>query len=728
MTRSIWRLSHLSLALVASLFLILASISGIFLAYEPIQKQSKANFKSEWNNVELSKVIDSLQTKYLEVTSIEKDQNGFFIASVLTEEGEFETFQINPITGEKSGDIIKQSKFYEWMTTFHRSLFLDTLGRFFVGVTAVILLLISISGIILIIQRTKSIKSLFDKVEKTLGVRFYHIVFGRLAFIPLLLISITGGYLFLQRFDIIKKEETPTLIVDVEKKISNAEKIDFNKLKIGDLKKIEFPFSPDEEDYFIFQTSESEIAVHQYDQTILAKVDYPKTTIFTELSLNLHTGRTNSVWAFILGLSSISILYFIYSGIKMFILSLKGRIKNKFKAEESEILILTGSETGNTLVYSKLVYKQLIDKGYKVFITELNQYKPSDSYKQVIIFTSTYGNGDAPNNGNKFLQKWKNQPLKQDFNYSIVGFGSLAYKEFCQFANEINDAIKVHPNAREITPLVKIHNQSYHSLKTWAQNWNSKSGYHLELPVSFESKKLPLKDFIVHDKTTVKENDNETFTLKLTLNNKTSYQSGDLIVFYPPSDPYERMYSIGKLNNEELIISVKKHELGICSNYLDSLQKNQTVQAAIKRNSDFQYNNSKPAIFIGNGTGMGPFLGMITENKHKKHINLYWGGRTKVAYSLYENHLNKSLENKSLTSINIALSRESTRKEYVGDLIQRDGKEIINQLKQGAIIYICGSLAMQQDILKELDTACNQFSKKSLNYFQKKKQIKMDCY
>lgn len=142
MTRSIWRLSHLSLALVASLFLILASVSGIFLAYEPIQNKTKTVFSSEWNTTPLSVSIDSLQSKYLEVTTVEKDVNGFFVAAVLTEEGDFETFQINPKTGEKSGEINKQSKFYEWMTSFHRSLFLDTLGRFFVGLTAVILFLL----------------------------------------------------------------------------------------------------------------------------------------------------------------------------------------------------------------------------------------------------------------------------------------------------------------------------------------------------------------------------------------------------------------------------------------------------------------------------------------------------------------------------------------------------------------------------------------------------------
>ncbi len=728
MTRSIWRLSHLSLALVASLFLILASVSGIFLAYEPIQNTARSNFSPGWDATPLASSIDSLRSRYLEVTTVEKDANGFYNASVLTEEGEFETFRINPETGEKSGEITKQSEFYEWMTSFHRSLFLDTLGRFFVGLTAVILFFIAVSGMILVIQRTKSLRALFDKVEKTLAVRFYHIVFGRLAFIPIVIISLTGGYLFLQRFEIIKARETPPLTVDYDNPPKNPEQLDFSTLTMGEIKKIEFPFSPDEEDYYIIQTNEREIAVHQYDYTILAQVDYPTTTILSNLSLDLHTGRTSNWWATILGIACLSILYFIYSGFKMAILSLRGKTKNKFKLDESEILILTGSETGNTLAYAKLVYQHLVQQGHKVFLSELNTYKPSDSIRQLIIFTSTYGTGDAPANASKFIQKWKAHPLKQEIKYSIVGFGSLAYPDFCKFALDLEHELSRFPNAKALIPLVKIHNQSYHSLKTWATDWNTASGYPLELPAGIQSKKLPLKPFLLEKKQTVSDQGNKTFTLHLKSKQGVSFRSGDLLAVYPPEDPYERFYSIGKISNDELIISVKKHAFGNCSNYLDQLDLNTTIEAAVKVNKDFHYNPSRPAVLIGNGTGMGPFLGMVAENRNKKPMHLYWGGRTRQSYSLYEHHLQGFSGDGTLISLNLAFSRETGQKNYVGDLIKRDGQQVAGLLKKGAVVYICGSLAMQQDVLDELEQACRTFAKKSLNHFQKRGQVKMDCY
>lgn len=726
MTRSIWRLSHLSLALVASLFLILAAISGIFLAYEPIQNRTQSMFSSEWDETSLAACIDSMRSKYLETTSIEKDANGFYVASVLTEEGEFETFQINPKTGQKSGEVTKQSEFYEWMTTFHRSLFLDTLGRFFVGLTAVILFFIAVSGIILVIQRTKSLRALIDKVEKSLNVQFYHIVFGRLAFIPIVIISLTGGYLFLQRFEIIKAQEVQPLNVNFEEPIQHPDKLDFKQITLGEIKKIEFPFSPDEEDYFILQTEDREVAIHQYDYTILAQVNYPTTTILSNLSLNLHTGRTNVVWSVVLGIACLSILYFIYSGFKMTILSSRGKTRNKFKQDESEILILTGSENGNTPRHAKLVYHQLVAKGYKVYLTELNKYKPSDSIRQLIIFTSTYGTGDAPANASRFIKKWKANPILQEFHFSVVGFGSLAYPDFCQFAVRLDDLLKETGNARPVLPLVKIHNQSYHSVKTWGLDWSNATGYLLELPASVEVRKMPLKRFLLIEKQTIIEQNTETFTLKLRPIGKVTAQSGDLLVVYPPKDPYERFYSIGK-SGDDFIISVKQHDLGICSAYLNELEINTELEAAVKSNQSFHYNASKPAILVGNGTGMGPFLGMVAENKRNLEMHLYWGGRTQQSYALYEPYLKQFVDNGRL-QIHLAFSRETEQKMYVGDLIRRDGEKLVQLMKKGAIIYICGSLNMQQDVLDELEKACRKNEGKSLNSFQKKGQVKMDCY
>lgn len=728
MARSIWRWSHLILALVASSFLILSAISGFFLALESIYKKVNQQSFDRWKEISVDECIETLTSKYFEVTSLEKNEEGVFIASVLTDDGEFLTIPINPETGEKVGKVVEQNSFFEWMTTFHRSLFLDTTGRFLVGFVSILLILITISGLILIFQRSKSFKSFFNRVEKTTRVNYYHVILSRFFFIPILIISITGGYLFLQRFEVIKEEQSEPLVVNLEAKSSNKEKIDFSTLYLGDIDKIEFPFSPDEEDYFILYTPDGEMAVHQYNFNVLGKVDYSNSIILKRLSLVLHTGSSNTIWAFILGVASLSVLYFIYSGLKMFFLKRKGKIKNNYKLSEAEVLLLVGSESGSTLHLAKLFFESLISNGTKVFFAEMNDYKPSENIKDVVVFTATYGLGEAPANSNQFLAKWNYHPLQQKFNYSIVGFGSLNYPDFCQFAIDVQNTLKASNNANQLVPLVKIHNQSYHSFKNWATSWEKASGYEFSIPASIVRKKLPLHQFKVIHKQSIIEDDEETFTLTLKRTGNFTFESGDLLAIYPTSDPVERLYSIGKLNDMDLIISVKKHKQGVCSNFLASLDVGATLEAGIKQNKDFHFNDKKPSVFIGNGTGIAPFLGMIANNAKKQEVHLYWGGRTKKSYGLYEEIVGNNLEIKHLVSTQLAFSRETDQKVYVGDLLLRDASTISQLLKKDGVLYICGSLEMQQSVLETLELICNDFTNKSLSYYQQKGRIKMDCY
>ena len=89
------------------------------------------------------------------------------------------------------------------------------------------------------------------------------------------------------------------------------------------------------------------------------------------MSLDLHTGRASIFWAFILGLASLNILFFIYSGFAMTLKRRASRIKNKFKAEESKYILLVGSENGSSLRFANAILKQLIDQGEKAHLTRI---------------------------------------------------------------------------------------------------------------------------------------------------------------------------------------------------------------------------------------------------------------------------------------------------------------------------------------------------------------------
>ena len=77
MTISIWRYSHVTLAISSFIFILIASVTGIILAFEPISKQLEPYRIQHTENTSLSTTITSLKKRYDDIVSIEIDRNNF---------------------------------------------------------------------------------------------------------------------------------------------------------------------------------------------------------------------------------------------------------------------------------------------------------------------------------------------------------------------------------------------------------------------------------------------------------------------------------------------------------------------------------------------------------------------------------------------------------------------------------------------------------------------------
>ncbi|MEL6718394.1 MAG: hypothetical protein AAFP82_06745, partial [Bacteroidota bacterium] len=114
---NIWRYSHFALAVSSSIFVLLATVTGIFLAFEPVEKELQPFKVKGASELNLAQVIDTLQTKYDEILTLEVDANQFVVVDVFSMEEDLSgKFYINPFTGEKIGDIPEKRPIYEFMT------------------------------------------------------------------------------------------------------------------------------------------------------------------------------------------------------------------------------------------------------------------------------------------------------------------------------------------------------------------------------------------------------------------------------------------------------------------------------------------------------------------------------------------------------------------------------------------------------------------------------------
>ena len=731
MTISIWRFSHLTLAISAALFIIVASITGIILAFEPISNKINPYNVVDTNTISIAETITALENEYDETITINVDENDFVIAAIITKEGKSETFYINPKTGKKVGNLIEKSPLFEFATNLHRSLFLKTTGRFIIGFVSFLLFLIATTGTILIVKRQGGFKKIFSKVVKENFNQYYHIILGKWFLIPIAIITLTGVYLSLEKFSLLPKNKTIHEKIAQNTSSLKLKPTDFEifkTTKLSDITALEFPFSSDEEDYFNITTVNKEFAIHQYNGTIITQKEQDLVSLGSYYSLILHTGKGSIIWSLVLLLSCFAILFFIFSGFSMTLQRRKSKttITNKFTKDEAEFIMLVGSETGSTFNFANAFYNALLKIDKKVFITTLNEYTTYKEAKNIIIFTATYGDGEAPINANKFIELSNKINQQKILKFAVVGFGSKAYPEFCKFAILAHANLQIHEKFIPTLPVYKIDNQSFEPFKIWVKQWCFNN--QLVLNIHEEDIKKTSKEnipFKVLEKTNL--NVDDTFLLKIKPTKKVKFVSGDLLSIQLKNENKNRLYSVAKID-KSILLSIKKHEFGVCSTYLNNLDLKENLSAHIQENKQFHFpKKASEIILIANGTGIAPFLGMIQKNKKQK-IHLFWGGKTKESIKIYNDLINTALENKSLSTFKSVFSQEQQEKIYVQYILKNHTKLVVDVLKNGNIIMICGSIAMQKGVESELEKIVNTHLNTSLNEFINRGQIKTDCY
>ncbi|WP_422107903.1 PepSY domain-containing protein [Winogradskyella sp.] len=732
MTISIWRYSHLVLAVSSALFIFIATITGIILAFEPISIQVHPYAVDNVKDLSVGETLETLQNEYDEILTLSIDDNDFVMASVITKDGKSDTFYVNPFTGEKLGELIKKKPIFEFATNLHRSLFLKSTGRFLVGFFSFLLFLIAITGIKLILKRQGGFKRFFSKVVKENFEQYYHVILGRYALVPIVIITLTGVFLSLEKFDLLPTDK----LVHIENEnVSTSKPMgieDFDIFKsthLEELKTLEFPFSEDEEDYFILKLKDKELYVHQYTGKLISKADIPWITIASNWSLVLHTGQGTFIWAIILLLSCFAILFFMHSGFAMALKRKKDgvKVKNTYSKDEAAYIVLVGSETGHTYRFAQQFSDALITEGKTVYLDQLNNYSTYPKAKHLIVFTATYGEGEAPSNAKNFERLIETVKQKQQIAYAVVGFGSLMYPDFCKYAVVVDALLQKHLNYIPTLPLFKINNQSFEAFRSWIKQWNASTGQDLKVvwrQPRVNKKALKALEVVYNSGC----NSDDTFLLQLKPIKKQKFQSGDLLAFYPEEDHMERQYSIGRVE-DTILLSIKKHEFGICSKQLSTLTQQTMTKAKIKRNLDFHFPSyAKEVVMIANGTGIAPFLGMINANTSEVKTHLFWGGRTQESFELYSEFIDKAFKRNYLKSFHIAYSQEQEEKIYVQDIIQEKQDLISKVLNNEGVIMICGSIAMQNRVLEVLNTITMSKLKQPLSTFENNEQIKMDCY
>ena len=121
------------------------------------------------------------------------------------------------------------------------------------------------------------------------------------------------------------------------------------------------------------------------------------------------------------------------------------------------LLILYGSQTGTAQALAKRLARQAPEHGFEADLKELNACLLPElaRHQQLLLLTSTWGDGDPPDNAAHFWQQLSSNqaPPLSHLRFSVLALGDRNYSDFCGAGRKFDErleqlgATRLHPRA-----------------------------------------------------------------------------------------------------------------------------------------------------------------------------------------------------------------------------------------------------------------------------------------
>lgn len=707
--------------LLATLLLIVVSLTGAILAFSPLLDRWQATVPAQ-GQISLADLSLRLAAHYPQIQQIDRKPSGAIVVTYIDGDN-IGTDLVDPRTGQAIAPL-HTSRFDHWIKNLHRSLLMENNGQAIVGILAGFLFMITVSGTWMLIKRMGGLKQLLRPIRGSTAQRL-HLELSRFAILGLLLSSLSGIYLSSVAFGWIPDGMSSEPAYPAEVSGGKPSRPDtlpiFRATDLNDLREVVFPDAGDPSGTYQLSTSQGSGYVDQASGQYLSYLPYNTTRKIYEMIYRLHTGEGLWVLGLLLGMSALTVPLMSLAGVSIWWKRRQSipRIKHNENPENADTVILVGSEGNTTWGFARTLHDALTRNGHRVHTAAMNNLRTTYPQAQrLLIMTSTYGDGGAPASAARFadqLQLFKALPHLQ---FAVLGFGDRQFENFCAYASSIEHML-TERGLGSLLPFTTIDRQSSSAYNEWGHKLGLVLGIQLELHHTTANSALVTLnlaervDYAANDQAptcVLRFNRPPTHPLKSILlrlvrdHGLPAFEAGDLVGILPPGGHYPRYYSLASSSRDGVLeICVKKHVQGRCSGYLHGLQIGDSVQLFIQRNPAFRAAPGKaPVILIGAGTGIGPLAGFIRHNRDRQPMHLYWGGRDPTSDFLYEPELKSYLQDHRLTRLQAAFSR-TDKPCYVQDKILADGLEMRQLIATGATVLVCGGRDMARGVMTVLE-------------------------
>ncbi|WP_223487017.1 PepSY domain-containing protein [Pseudomonas sp. A-RE-19] len=692
--------------LIAALLVMLLAISGAMLSVDPALERLH-NTSTAAGQVNVGQLAGRVASHFPGVEQIQRTASGTVIV-YYSQDGQAGAEKVDPLTGQGLAPY-EPSAFSRWMKDLHRSLFLGTPGHGVSGVGALFMLMLSVSGALLLARRLGGWRNLLRPLRGTFSQR-WHAEVGRLALLGLLLSALSGLYMSATTFGFIAdgSQSEPTFPAHLSAgpalPVANLQALQATDL--NDLRELVYPSPNNPQDVFSLRTAQGDGYVDQASGALLSYQAHDSMHNAYELIYQLHTGEGLWWLGLPLGLCALCVPLMSVTGILLWWRRRKAapNIRDNCAAQSADSVILVGSENNSTWGFANTLHDALHQAGHRVHSAAMNQYANDyGNAQRVFILTATHGDGDAPASASQFLSRLTQTGLKPGLPFAVLGLGDRQFPQFCRYAHQVQDAM-LQAGGSPLLGLETVNRQSSQEFARWGHALGEVLGH--DLMLAHTPEQPPTHQLVLMERIAYGEQVNApTHVLRFKAPGELpGFLAGDLVGIFPPNSPVPRFYSLASSSEDGVLeICVRKHEGGVCSQFLHGLNIGAPIEAFIQPNPQFRpASGTHPVILIGAGTGIGPLAGFIRNNKARHPMHLYWGGRNPASDFLYESELNHYLADRRLTALRAAFSQVMDG-SYVQDRLISDALVLRRLIEKGAQVLVCGGREMAKGVMQALD-------------------------
>lgn len=699
----------LALAMVS-----LLALSGAALSVFPAAERLGAPQADDTMSV--AELATRIQVAYPGVEQIKRSPSGR-ISAYWFDNGTPGSAVVDPATGSgvASAD---PNPVERWLTTLHRSLFMDDAGRLVSAAGAVAMLILAASGTVLVARRAGGWRRWFAPLRGPMTGRI-HVELARGAVLGLFLSSATAIWMTASTFGFLPDQ---AIVPDLPSTVSGETGLPLTSMPllaatpVEALRELSFPYPGDATDVFTLKT---DLGTGYLDQSTGATLGWSGLSGWeraSETIYMLHTGKGAALLGLVLGLMALAVPVMGVTGAVLWLTGRRGRprIRGNVPPSRAETVILVGSEGGSTWGFAATLHAALTRAGQQVHLAPMFAFDPARSAaaQRYIVLAATYGDGDAPSSAKGFLDRLARRSGARAVPMAVLGFGDRSFPAYCAYAEAVEAAAKAQ-GWPTLLPFDTVDRQSPQEFARWGRELGNVLGIDLELdhqPVRPETTPLTLvsrRDYgeEVQAPTAILRFAVPRLSLwqRLTRRGFARFEAGDLLGIVPEGSTLPRFYSLASGSGDGFVeIVVRRHVGGLCSGALMVLELGGTVAAFVRRNPGFHQGTGRaPLILVGAGTGLGPLAGFIRANGAHRPIHLFFGMRHPDSDFLYREDLEAWAADGKVASLTTASSR-GARPRYVQDALASRQAEIIRAIREGARVMVCGGREMAAGVAETM--------------------------